>query len=199
MSILDEYDSLEKRSDKELLLREFQDIDPDQIPAAYKAWFDIMFEYLVKDIPVEDKGIILYLFDQCKFNHRIYLRDFGYEYPIVTIVEKWSYTDRLKDLMSSWIAVVLNTQTFTSTSKDIMQQWIMHWICMITGMDNLGESQAEIKGDRWINDYYVYSLNTGHQSISINGYKNRLIQSNYHKYKQYIYQLLDIYNIKKES
>lgn len=192
MSILDEYDSLERRNDKELLLQEFRDIDPNQIPAAYKAWFDIMFEYLVKDISVEDKGIVLYLFDQCKFNHRIYLRDFGYECPIVTIVEKWSHPDRLKDLMSSWIGMVLNNQTFTS--KDIM-----HWICLITGLEGYGENQAEIKGDRWINDYYVYSLNTHQSFASIDGYKNRPIQSNYHKYKQYIYQLLKIYNIKKES
>lgn len=195
MSILDEYDSLERRNDKELLLQEFRDIDPNQIPAAYKAWFDIMFEYLVKDISVEDKGIVLYLFDQCKFNHRIYLRDFGYECPIVTIVEKWSHPDRLKDLMSSWIGMVLNNQTFTS--KDIM-----HWICMITGMDDLGECWAEIKGDRWINDYYVYSLNSQipvHASLLDEYYKSKPIQSNYHKYKQYIYQLLELYNIKKES
>lgn len=195
MSILDEYDSLERRNDKELLLQEFRDIDPNQIPAAYKAWFDIMFEYLVKDISVEDKGIVLYLFDQCKFNHRIYLRDFGYECPIVTIVEKWSHPDRLKDLMSSWIGMVLNNQTFTS--KDIM-----HWICMITGMDNLGECWAEIKGDRWVNDYYVYSLNLQipTQASPLNVYNGRKpVQSNYHKYKQYIYQLLELYNIKKES
>lgn len=195
MSILDEYDSLERKSDKELLLREFRDIDPNQVPAAYKAWFDIMFEYLDKEIPVEDKGTILYLFDQCNFNYRIYLRDFGYECPIVTIVEKWSYRDRLKDLMSSWIGIVLNNQTFTS--KDIM-----HWICMITGMDNLGECWAEIKGDRWINDYYVYSLNSQiptPASLLDEYYKSKPIQSNYHKYKQYIYQLLEIYNIKKES
>ena len=195
MSILDEYDSLERRNDKELLLQEFRDIDPNQIPAAYKAWFDIMFEYLVKDISVEDKGIVLYLFDQCKFNYRIYLRDFGYDCPIVTIVEKWSHPDRLKDLMSSWIGMVLNNQTFTS--KDIMR-----WICMITGMDDLGESQAEIKGDRWINDYYVYSLNSQiptSASLLDEYYKSKPIQSNYHKYKQYIYQLLELYNIKKES
>lgn len=195
MSILDEYDSLERRSDKELLLREFRDIDPEQIPAAYKAWFDIMFEYLVKDISVEDKGTVLYLFDQCNFNHRIYLRDFGYNCPIVTIVEKWTHPDRLKDLMSSWIGIVLNNQTFTS--KDIM-----NWICMITGMDDLGESQAEIKGDRWVNDYYVYILNPQipiHASLLLNEYKSKPIQSNYHKYKQYIYQLLEMYNIKKES
>jgi len=195
MSILDEYDSLERRSDKELLLREFRDIDPEQIPAAYKAWFDIMFEYLVKDISVEDKGTILYLFDQCNFNYRLYLRDFGYNCPIVTIVEKWSYRDRLKDLMGSWIGVVLNNQTFTS--KDIM-----HWICMITGMDDLGECWAEIKGDRWINDYYVYILNSQiptRASLLLNEYKSKPIQSNYHKYKQYIYQLLEMYNIKKES
>ena len=195
MSILDEYDSLERRSDKELLLQEFRDIDPNQIPAAYKAWFDIMFEYLDKNIPVEDKGIILYLFDQCKFNHRIYLRDFGYDCPIVTIVEKWSHPDRLKDVISSWMGMILNNQTFTS--KDIM-----NWICMITGMDGLGECMAEIKGDRWINDYYVYLLNSQipiHSSLLLNEYKSKPIQSNYHKYKQYIYQLLDIYNIKKES
>lgn len=195
MSILDEYDSLERKSDKELLLREFRDIDPNQVPAAYKAWFDIMFEYLDKEIPVEDKGTILYLFDQCNFNYRIYLRDFGYECPIVTMVEKWSYSNRLKDLMSSWIGIVLNNQTFTS--KDIM-----HWICMITGMDELGESYSEIKGDRWINDYYVYSLNLQipTQASPLNVYNERKsIQSNYHKYKQYIYQLLELYNIKKES
>lgn len=195
MSILDEYDSLERKNDKELLLREFRDIDPNQIPAAYKAWFDIMFEYLDKEIPAEDKGTILYLFDQCNFNYRIYLRDFGYECPIVTIVEKWSYRDRLKDLMSSWIGIVLNNQTFTS--KDIM-----YWICMITGMDNLGECWAEIKGDRWINDYYVYSLNSQipiSASLLDEYYKSKPIQSNYHKYKQYIYQLLELYNIKKES
>lgn len=192
MSILDEYDSLERRNDKELLLQEFRGIDPNQIPAAYKAWFDIMFEYLDKDIPVENKGTILYLFDQCNFNHRIYLRDFGYECPIVTVVEHWAYPDRMKDLINSWIGMVLNNQTFTS--KDIM-----HWICMITGMDELGESYAEIKGDRWINDYYAYSLNTYQSFASIDGYKNRPIQSNYHKYKQYIYQLLELYNIKKES
>lgn len=195
MSILDEYDSLERKSDKELLLREFRDIDPNQVPAAYKAWFDIMFEYLDKEISVEDKGTILYLFDQCNFNYRIYLRDFGYECPIVTIVEKWSYSNRLKDLMSSWIGIVLNNQTFTS--KDIM-----HWICMITGMDELGECWAEIKGDRWINDYYVYSLNSQIpiQASPLDVYnKRKPIQSNYHKYKQYIYQLLELYNIKKES
>ena len=195
MSILDEYDSLERKSDKELLLQEFRNIDLNQVPAAYKAWFDIMFEYLDKEILVEDKGTILYLFDQCNFNYRIYLRDFGFECPIVTIVEKWSYRDRLKDLMSSWIGIVLNNQTFTS--KDIM-----YWICMITGMDELGESYAEIKGDRWINDYYVYSLNSQiptHASL-LNVYNERKpIQSNYYKYKQYIYQLLEMYNIKKES
>lgn len=192
MSILDEYDSLERKNDKELLLREFRDIDPNQVPAAYKAWFDIMFEYLDKEIPVEDKGTILYLFDQCNFNYRIYLRDFGYECPIVTIVERWSHPHRIKGLMSAWIGLALNGHKFTS--KDIM-----HWICMITGMDELGESYSEIKGDRWINDYYVYSLNTKHPFTPIDGYRSRSVQSNYHKYKQYIYQLLELYNIKKES
>ena len=192
MSILDEYDSLERKNDKELLLREFRDIDPNQVPAAYKAWFDIMFEYLDKEIPVEDKGTILYLFDQCNFNYRIYLRDFGYECPIVTIVERWSHPYRLKDLMSTWIGLALNGHKFNT--HEITQR-----ICVITGMDEFGEYYAEIKGDRWINDYYVYSLNTKHPFIPVDGYESRPVQSNYRKYKQYIYQLLELYNIKKES
>ena len=195
MSILDEYDSLERKSDKELLLREFRDIDPNQVPAAYKAWFDIMFEYLDKEISVEDKGTILYLFDQCNFNYRIYLRDFGYECPIVTIVEKWSHPDRLKDLMSSWIGLTLNGHEFNHKK-------IINLICSITGLEGYGENQAEIKGDRWINDYYIYSLNSQiptSASLLDEYYKSRPIQSNYHKYKQYIYQLLEMYNIKKES
>ena len=192
MSILDEYDSLERRSDKELLLQEFQNIDPDQIPAAYKAWFDIMFEYLVKDIPVEDKGTIFYLFGQCNFNHKIYLRDFGYDCPIVTIVEQWSNPNRINDWMPSWVGLALEGHKFKYKE-------IMHLICIITGLDELGESYAEIKGDRWINDYYVYSLNTKRPFDPVYNYKNRPVQSNYYKYKQYIYQLLEIYNIKKES
>lgn len=192
MSILDEYDSLERRNDKELLLQEFRDIDPDQIPAAYKAWFDIMLEYLVKDIPVEDKGTILYLFDQCNFNHRTYLRDFGYDCPIVTIVEKWSHPDRLKNLISSWIGLALEGHKFSHKE-------IIHLICTIAGLDELGEYYAEIKGDRWVIDYYVYSLTTKQPFFPVDGYKSKPVQSNYHKYKQYIYQLLEMYNIKKES
>ena len=53
------------------------------------------------------------------------------------------------------------------------------------------EYWAEIKGDRWINDYYVYSLNSqistwATQASLLNEYKNKPVQSNYHKYKQYI-------------
>ena len=192
MSILDEYDSLERKSDKELLLREFKDIESEQIPAAYKAWFDIMFEYLVKDIPVEDKGTVLYLFDQCNFNHRIYLRDFGYDCPIVTVVEQWLRPNRMKDLINSWIGLTLNGHEFNHKE-------IISLICSITGLEGYGENQAEIKGDRWINDYYVYSLNSQIpiQVSPISRYKYEPVQSNYHKYKQYIYQLLEMYNIKK--
>jgi len=192
MSILDEYDSLERRNDKELLLQEFRNIDPEQIPAAYKAWFDIMFEYLVEKIPIEDKSTILYIFSQCNFNHRIYLRDFGYNCPIVTIVEKWPNPDRIKDMIFTWTGEIFNK--YIVNGKDIEQ-----WFCLIMGLDNLGESYNTIKSNRWVIDYYVYPLNTGHRFIPVDGYKSRPIQSNYHKYKQYIYQLLELYNIKKES
>jgi hypothetical protein len=151
-----------------------------------------MFEYLVKDIPVEDKGTIFYLFGQCNFNYKIYLRDFGYDCPIVTIVEQWSNPNRINDWMPSWVGLALEGHKFKCKE-------IMHLICIITGLDELGESYAEIKGDRWINDYYVYSLNTKRPFIPVYNYKSRPVQSNYYKYKQYIYQLLEIYNIKKES
>lgn len=190
MSILDEYDSLERKNDKELIIKEFKDIDLDQVPAAYKAWFDVMFEYLEKDIPFENKATILYLFDQCDFNYRIYLRDFGYECPIVTVVEKWDNKLRNKDLITTWTNMVLaGCPLHKRTIEDMV-------LCLI-GMGK--EDLMEVKGERWVIDYFVYSLTSTHPFTPILGYKNKPVQSNYHKYKQYIYQLLETYNIKKES
>lgn len=187
MSILDE--NIEAKTDKQTILNAFINIEQRHVPFAMKAWIDVVLEYFAKPIPNEDKASILYLLGLCKLNYRIYLRDLGHELPIITCVEPWKNPKRNSDYIDSWVQ-------YTLSNPHIKTNEIIHFLIGLVGADSLAEIKADcIDGDRWAMDCYIWDSNIKGFDMSY----VKPIESKYYQYKQYIYQLLEIYGIKKES
>lgn len=187
MSILDE--NIEEKTDKQALINAFINIEKRHVPFAMKAWIDVIMEYFDKPIPNEDKASILYILGLCKLNYRIYLRDLGSTTPILTCVSTWKNPKRNPDYIDSWVQ-------YTLTCPNIQTKDVMHFLIGLVGIDNLTENISDcINGDRWVNDCYIWDMDSNIIDLSY----LKPVTSNYHLYKQYIYQLLEMYNIKKES
>lgn len=205
MSILDDYNELTHQVEKESILKVFKDIDMVDIPAAYKAWADVFLSHILDPyVKYDEKSLIVDLCRQCNFNHRIYVRDLNEgEYGGITIIETWTNNNRMNDYLKSWSEYLL---TFgLKYDEDIKLNDIFLLICGFIGYDP-DSNQSWIKSFKdeglYTEDYYAYAI----EPISFNQltttyltYEPTLIKSKYRYYINLIYQLLDLYKIKKES
>lgn len=197
MSILDEYDSLKQKTEKEIILDEFQNINTVDIPAAYKAWVDIVWEFLNEKSNLEncEKALILDLLNQCNLNSRIYVRRYNNNYnnkpnaSHMVIIEPWIKPLRTKEYIESWINYLLSNRKLDNTT-------LYEFINGLLGApqcSNIDNDNVDIE-----NEYYAFPTIFS-DFTTPTPTAQQLIKSKYNTYKEYIYQLLDIYNIKKES
>lgn len=204
MSILDEYDSLKQKTEKEIILDEFQNINTVDVPAAYKAWVDIIWEFLNEKSNLEncEKALILDLLNQCNLNSRIYVRSYNNNpnTPHMVIIEPWIKPLRTKEYIESWINHLLSNRKLDNTT-------LYEFINGLLGgpqCSNIDNDNVDIE-----NEYYAFPISFPEFTNWVPAFepltsdkecsKIQPIKSKYNIYKEHIYQLLEIYNIKKES
>ena len=205
MSILDEYNILEGRLDKTALLNVFQKVEYYNIPAAMKAWVDMLYDILPNtSISNADKATVVELCRECGFNYRIYLRNLRSSKPAVTIVETFIGNNRTDSFLKSWIDYILSLDNPNKHENELTVQNIDDLVNGFMGSMAWyaeGDASATLKSEIWRSSYEVVTIPqkvTTHSALA--GYQIEYVEhSNYDYYIDAIQQLLDIYNIKKES